>query len=60
MQFAEFESEAKERIDNFNDPKQEWRRLIAEFVGTYFLVMAAAGAAWCRPATRFDRPGWCR
>ncbi len=43
MQFAEFESEAKERIDNFNDPKQEWRRLIAEFVGTYFLVMAAAG-----------------
>lgn len=43
MPFAELEADAKARINNFNDPKQEWRRMIAEFVGTYFLVMAAAG-----------------
>lgn len=33
-----------ERIENFNDPRQEWRRLISEVVGTFFLVIAAAGA----------------
>lgn len=27
----------------FQDPKQEWRRLIAEVVGTFFLVLVAAG-----------------
>lgn len=43
MPFFELEKDAKERINNFNDPRQEWRRLVAEFVGTYFLVMAAAG-----------------
>ena len=32
-------------ITNFQDPKQEWRRLISEFVGTFFLVLVAAGAA---------------
>ncbi|MFZ9669434.1 MAG: MIP/aquaporin family protein [Solirubrobacterales bacterium] len=32
-------------FNNFRDPKQEWRRLIAEFVGTFFLVLVAAGAA---------------
>ncbi|MFM8793149.1 MAG: MIP/aquaporin family protein [Solirubrobacterales bacterium] len=32
-------------FSNFRDPKQEWRRLIAEFVGTFFLVLVAAGAA---------------
>ncbi|MCF8526159.1 MAG: aquaporin, partial [Candidatus Nanopelagicales bacterium] len=31
-------------IDDFADPHQEWRRLIAEFVGTFFLVLVAAGA----------------
>jgi aquaporin Z len=41
----EFAESAKERINNFNDPRQEWRRLIAEFVGTFFLVAAAAGGA---------------
>ena len=35
-----------EQIANiFRDPQQEWRRLIAEFVGTFFLVLVAAGAA---------------
>ena len=32
-------------IANFRDPKQEWRRLISEFVGTFLLVMVAAGGA---------------
>lgn len=32
------------RINDFNDPRQGWRRLIAEFFGTYFLVVVAAGA----------------
>lgn len=31
-------------VDDFADPHQEWRRLISEFVGTFFLVLVAAGA----------------
>lgn len=31
-------------IGDFADPHQEWRRLIAEFLGTFFLVLVAAGA----------------
>lgn len=34
-----------EVFSNFHDPRQEWRRLIAEFVGTFFLVLVAAGGA---------------
>src|SRR3954468_9872294 len=30
-------------IEDFEDPKQEWRRLFSEFVGTFFLVLVAAG-----------------
>jgi aquaporin Z len=30
-------------VRNFQDPSQEWRRLIAELVGTFFLVLVAAG-----------------
>ncbi|MGV1037874.1 MAG: MIP/aquaporin family protein [Candidatus Nanopelagicales bacterium] len=33
-----------DRIADFADPHQEWRRLISEFVGTFFLVLVAAGA----------------
>ena len=40
-------------IDNFADPHQEWRRLIAEFVGTFFLVLVAAGA----PMVARQHPG---
>ena len=40
----EVDLEIKGRIDNFNDPRQEWRRLISEVVGTFLLVVAAAGA----------------
>lgn len=32
-------------IANFRDPRQEWRRLISEFIGTFFLVLVAAGGA---------------
>ncbi|HVA59246.1 MAG TPA: aquaporin [Mycobacteriales bacterium] len=31
-------------LRSFADPGQEWRRLVAEFVGTFFLVLVAAGA----------------
>ncbi|MEI7860385.1 MAG: aquaporin [Acidimicrobiales bacterium] len=30
-------------IRNFEDPSQEWRRLCAELLGTFFLVLVAAG-----------------
>jgi aquaporin Z len=31
------------RIQDFNDPRQEWRRLFSEFYGTFLLVIVAAG-----------------
>ena len=31
------------RSPNFADPKQEWRRLFSELMGTFFLVLVAAG-----------------
>ena len=31
------------RIENFNDPSQEWRRLFSELYGTFLLVIVAAG-----------------
>jgi aquaporin Z len=30
-------------IEDFHDPKQEWRRLFSEALGTFFLVLVAAG-----------------
>jgi aquaporin Z len=30
-------------MDDFRDPKQEWRRLFSELFGTFFLVLVAAG-----------------
>lgn len=35
---------AHERTENFKDPRQEWRRLFSELLGTFFLVLVAAGA----------------
>lgn len=32
-------------ITNFDDPRQEWRRLFSESFGTFFLVLVAAGGA---------------
>ena len=31
------------RITDFRDPRQEWRRLFSELLGTFFLVLVAAG-----------------
>ena len=42
--FGDLESAAKQRVDDFNNPRQEWRRLASEFVGTFLLVTVAAGA----------------
>ena len=29
--------------EDFKDPSQEWRRLFSELLGTFFLVLVAAG-----------------
>lgn len=39
----QFEEDVTKSINDFNDPRQEWRRLIAEFIATFFLVTVAAG-----------------
>jgi aquaporin Z len=41
---AGYEQSVMERIRDFSDPRQEWRRLFSELVGTFFLVLVAAGA----------------
>ena len=38
-----FEVEVVQPMADFDDRKQEWRRLVSEFVGTFFLVLVAAG-----------------
>ncbi len=38
-----FESEVINPIEDFRDPRQKWRRLFAELLGTFFLVLVAAG-----------------
>ncbi|MGD0701068.1 MAG: aquaporin [Trebonia sp.] len=40
---ARYEKNLTDRIADFNDPHQEWRRLVSEVLGTFFLVLAAAG-----------------
>lgn len=40
---ARYEQSVITRITNFNDPRQEWRRLFSEVLGTFFLVLVAAG-----------------
>ena len=41
---ARYEQSIIERISDFNDPRQEWRRLFSELLGTFFLVLVAGGA----------------
>ena len=38
-----FEVEVVQPIADFQDPRQEWRRLFSELLGTFFLVLVAAG-----------------
>ena len=38
-----YEQGVIDRIADFNDPRQEWRRLFSELLGTFFLVLVAAG-----------------
>ena len=38
-----FEGEVVQPMEDFKDPKQEWRRLFSELLGTFFLVLVAAG-----------------
>lgn len=40
---ARYEQGVIKRIEDFKDPRQEWRRLFAEVFGTFLLVLAAAG-----------------
>ncbi len=40
---ARYEQEVITRVTDFNDPRQEWRRLFSELLGTFFLVLVAAG-----------------
>src|SRR5262245_41949726 len=35
--------EVIEPIEDFQDPRQEWRRVFSEVLGTFFLVLVAAG-----------------
>lgn len=37
------EQNIMQRIQDFNDPRQEWRRLFSELYGTFLLVIVAAG-----------------
>ncbi len=38
-----YEQEFTDRINDFADPRQEWRRLFSELFGTFLLVLVAAG-----------------
>lgn len=39
-----------ERITDFDNPKQEWRRLFSEVMGTFLLLLVAAGAGMMNAA----------
>ena len=38
-----YETSLVDAFKNFDDPSQEWRRLFSELMGTFFLVLVAAG-----------------
>lgn len=39
-----------ERLTDFNDPRQEWRRLFSELMGTFLLLLVAAGGGMMNAA----------
>src|SRR5262245_65460478 len=47
---AEFERNIVGPIQDFQDPSQEWRRLFSELLGTFFLVLVAAGGGMMNQA----------
>ena len=40
---ARYEKNVIDRVTDFNDPHQEWRRLFSELLGTLVLVAAGGG-----------------
>jgi aquaporin Z len=40
---ARYEQSVIDRVADFQDPRQEWRRLFSELFGTFLLVLVAAG-----------------
>src|ERR1035437_5192809 len=42
---ARYERNLIDRVTDFKDPRQEWRRLFSELLGTFLLVLVAAGGA---------------
>jgi aquaporin Z len=46
----EFERNIVGPIEDFQDPSQEWRRLFSEVLGTFFLVLVAAGGGMMNQA----------
>lgn len=41
---TEHDLEVLQAVDDFRSSRQEWRRLFSEWLGTFFLVLVAAGA----------------
>jgi aquaporin Z len=41
--FGRYQQSFLDQIQDFDDPRQEWRRLFSEAFGTFFLVLVAAG-----------------
>ena len=56
--FARYERGIIEGITDFEDPRQEWRRLFSELLGTFILVLVAAGGGMMgrRSRTRSAAP----
>ena len=48
--FAGLPKAVVERITDFNDPHQEWRRIFSEVMGTFLLVLVAAGGGMMNAA----------
>lgn len=46
----EFERNIVGPIEDFQNPSQEWRRLFSELLGTFFLVLVAAGGGMMNQA----------